>query len=417
MANIQLPDKLQGLFEPHRYKVMYGGRGSSKSHSAAQALLMQGMMEPHRILCAREMQNSIADSVHKLLSDYIYQHGLTDFYEIQKASIKGQNGTEFFFAGLRHNVGSIKSFEGITRCWVEEAQYVTKSSWDVLVPTIRQEGSEIWVTFNPDLEEAETYQRFVKHPPADALVVFINWHDNPWFPEVLRQEMETLKERDYDAYLNVWEGHCRQALDGAIYANELRAATAENRITSVPYDASVPVHTYWDLGRRDCTSIWFVQYVGMQYRVIDFYQNQGEALGHYLKIVQEKPYVFGGHHLPHDAKNQVLHSDLNIEQQVRKIGATDVVPKVPVLDGINAARTIFNKCWFDADKCADGIHALRHYRYDVDPDTGSYSINPVHDEHSHAADAWRYFAVDSTRNSRTSRVDYRSLHNKLRRYQ
>lgn len=394
MAQLEFPEALECLFKPARYKTLYGGRGGAKSWGIARALLLQGTTKPLRVLCAREMQTSITQSVHKLLKDQIAAMGLSGFYEVQNYVIKGMNGTEFTFHGLKHNIANIKSIEGVDVCWIEEAQTVSKSSWDTLIPTIRKDGSEIWISFNPSLEADETYQRFVVSPPTGAVVQKINWADNPWFPDVLHQEMEDLKAKDYDAYLNVWEGHCKQTLDGAIYANEVRAATIAGRFTKVPYDPSKPVHTYWDLGRADKTAIWFVQMVGFEFRVIDYYENQGQALGHYLKELQSRSYVYGDCWLPHDANNELLASEQTIAQQCRAFGfKVRVTPKTSVVNGINAARTVFATCWFDSEKCADGLQALRNYRYEVDPDTQQYSTNPLHDWASHGADAFRYFAV------------------------
>jgi phage terminase large subunit len=396
-AKAEFPAKLECLFRPARYKVLYGGRGGAKSWGVARALLIKGAEKPLRILCAREFQNSIRDSVHKLLSDQIDGLGLGAFYEIQQTSIKGRNGTEFAFEGLRHNVTKIKSFEGVDICWVEEAQTVSKASWDTLIPTIRKEESEIWITFNPELEADETYQRFVAKPPPGAIVEKVNWSDNPWFPAVLRAEKDDLRTRDPDAYLTVWEGHCRQTLDGAIYANEIRAATEAGRITRVPYDASKPVDTFWDLGRADNTSIWFAQVIGFEYRIIDYYQSHGHALGHYLKVLQGRPYVYGTHWLPHDAEAELLASERTIAQQMRGAGYTvQIVPRISVADGINAARTIFAQCWFDAEKTADGLQCLRHYRYEKDEDLGTFKRNPLHDWASHGADAFRYLALALT---------------------
>ncbi|CAJ0899681.1 hypothetical protein R6138_04361 [Ralstonia thomasii] len=392
--DIEFPEKLECLFKPSRYKVLYGGRGGAKSWGVARALLILGAQNPLRILCAREFQNSISESVHALLSDQIKVLGLSEFYEIQNTTIIGKNGTAFYFAGLRHNVTKIKSFEGVDIVWCEEAQTISKSSWDTLIPTIRKEGSEIWITFNPSLEADETYQRFVARPPTNSIVQKINWSDNPWFPKVLEQEKDDLKAKDPDAYLTVWEGHCKQTLDGAIFANEVRRATEENRFTRVPYDESKPVHTFWDLGRADKTAIWFAQMVGFEFRVIDYYENQGHALAHYLKQLQGKPYVYGDTWLPHDADNELLASERTIAQQARAAGFhVRITPKSSVADGINAARTIFGACWFDAEKCADGIQCLRNYRYEVDPDTQQYSTKPLHDWASHGADAFRYLAV------------------------
>lgn len=391
---IQFPEKLEFLFQPARYKILYGGRGGAKSWGIARALLILGASKTVRIFCGREIQKSIADSVHKLLSDQIKALGLSGFYEVLQTTIRGKNGTEFLFAGLKHNVSNIKSLESVDVAWVEEAQAVSKASWDVLVPTIRKTGSEIWVSFNPELEEDYTYQRFVAKPPANAIVCKINWSDNPFLPQVLRDEMEDLKARDYDAYLNVWEGNCKQTLDGAVYATELRKAMEEDRITRVPHQAGKPVQTFWDLGWADMTSIWFAQPIGFEYRLIDYYQNSQKPLNHYLKVLQEKPYVYERDWLPHDAQAKQLGTGRSIEELMREAGRNvRIAPKLSLVDGINAARTIFGQCWFDSEKCADGIQALRHYRYEMDPDTKTFKKTPFHDWASHGADAFRYLAV------------------------
>jgi phage terminase large subunit len=387
------PEKLELLFQPARYKVLYGGRGGAKSWGIARALLLEAADNPLRVLCAREIQKSMKESVHQLLKDQIEALGLDGFYTVFNDEIRGANGSLFLFAGLKHNIANIKSKEGIDRVWVEEAQTVSKHSWDTLVPTIRKEGSEIWVSFNPELETDETYRRFVKTPPADAVVVKVNWSDNPWFPEVLRAEKDHLLAVDPDAYLWVWEGHCKVVLDGAIYAREVREAITSGRFCRVPYDASKPVHTFWDLGRADMTSIWFAQVVGFEFRLIDFYQNRGFALNHYLQELQKRPYVWGEDWMPHDAENRLLGAERTIAEQMKDVGRkVRIVPKIPVADGINAGRTIFPQCFFDADKCADGIQSLQRYRYKVD-DQGQWSKEPLHDDFSHAADAFRYFAT------------------------
>lgn len=391
--NCELPEKFAFLFEPKRYKILYGGRGGAKSWGIARALLVMGVSKPLRILCAREFQASIEQSVHKLLGDQIVDLKLTSFYEVQRTSIRGRNGTEFSFHGLKHNISSIKSAEGADIAWVEEAQNVSKSSWEVLIPTIRKEGSEIWVSFNPSLEADETYQRFVVNPPTNSIVAKVNWSDNPWFPKVLQEEKDSLRVRDGDAYLNVWEGHCRQSLDGAVYAQQLRQAQEENRITRVPHDPSKPVLTFWDLGRADKTAIWFAQQIGFEYRMIDYYENQGYALNHYLKELQSRAYNYGECYLPHDAKNELLASERTIAQQVEAFYKVQVVSKTSIADGIEAARAFFATCWFDNEKCADGLQCLRNYRYEIDEKTQQYSKNPLHDWASHGADAFRYAAM------------------------
>ena len=201
------PDKLQCLFEPARYKILYGGRGGSKSWGIARALLILGAERKLRIACGREIQKSISDSVHHLLKSQIEQLGLGDRYRVYADHIDGPNGTLITFHGLKSNIDSVKSIEGIDIFWAEEAQTLSKASWDILVPTIRKEGSEIWVSFNPDLETDETYRRFVHSPPRGAIVRKIGWRDNPWFNQVLRDEMENTRARSEDDYLHIWEGH------------------------------------------------------------------------------------------------------------------------------------------------------------------------------------------------------------------
>jgi phage terminase large subunit len=395
IANAEFPIKLQCLFEKSRYKVLYGGRGGAKSWGVARALLIKAAKEPLRILCAREFMTSMKDSVHKLLCDQIISLGLISFYEITQNSIKGKNGSEFSFVGLKNNVANVKSYEGVDICWVEEAQTVSRTSWNVLIPTIRKEASEIWVTFNPELETDETYQRFVASPPDDCKVVKINWSDNPWFPETLRLEKDALKSRDPQAYNVVWEGLCRQTVDGAIFAKEMQLAELDGRITKVAYDPMKPVHAVFDLGWADSTAIWFVQFIGMETRLIRYIEDSQQTISHYLATMQTYGYIYDTLWLPHDAQNKTLASNgKSIEEIVRAAGyKTRVIERTPILDSINAARTTFRNCWFDRENCHDGLQCLRHYRYEVDPETGQFGRMPLHDQYSHGADAFRYIGL------------------------
>lgn len=206
----EFPDKLQFLFDPARYKVAYGGRGGAKSWGFARALLILALQRRMRILCARELQVSIADSVHKLLGEQITDMGLRAYYTVQQTSITAANGSEFIFAGLHTNVNKIKSMEGVDIVWVEEAQCVSNDSWETLIPTVRKDGSEIWVSFNPDLDSDPTYQRFVVNAPESAKVVKIGWEDNPWFPTVLAEEKDYLYAKDPETAAHVWGGGTRK---------------------------------------------------------------------------------------------------------------------------------------------------------------------------------------------------------------
>lgn len=206
MINIKLPKWAEILYRKYRTLVAYGGRGSSKSHSVARFLILESLRSKVRILCAREYQVSITDSVYKLLADIINEYELDDYFTITQKSIISINGSEFVFKGIRNNINNIKSMEDISICWVEEGQSVSKTSWDILYPTIRAEGSKIIVTFNPIFADDETYKRFIVNTPIDCIVVKVNYDDNPYFPEVLKKEMEFDKANNYEKYLHVWEG-------------------------------------------------------------------------------------------------------------------------------------------------------------------------------------------------------------------
>ena len=394
-AKAEFPEKLTCLFNPARYKVLYGGRGGAKSWGVARALLILAAQKPLRILCAREFQTSLKDSVHKLLCDQVVALGMTQFYDITQATIRGKNGSEFNFVGLKNNVANVKSYEGVDVCWCEEAQSISRLSWNTLIPTIRKEKSEIWITFNPELETDETYQRFVVNPPEGAIVQKINWSDNPWFPETLRIEKDALKSRDISAYNVVWEGLCRQTVDGAIFAREMQMAELEGRITRVPYDASKPVHAIFDLGWSDATAIWFLQFVGMETRLIRYIEGSQMTMTEYLAKMQTYGYVYDTLWLPHDAENKTLAANgRTIEDIVRNAGfKTRIIPRTNVADSINAARTMFRTCYFDRENCFEGLQCLRHYRYEVDPETGNFSKQPLHDHYSHGADAFRMIGL------------------------
>ncbi len=389
-----LPDELAAHFVGSwRYRVIHGGRGGGKSWAVARALLTICRYKPFRVLCAREFQRSIKDSVHRLLVDQREELGLRRHYRVGAETIRGCNGSEFLFAGLRHNVSGLRSLEGIDICWVEEAQCVSRSSWDILIPTIRKSRSEIWATFNPEMEEDEAYQRFVINPPANARVMRRNWSDNPYLPDVLRAEQEDLKARDPAAWAHVWNGECRRAVEGAVFAAELARAREEGRLTAVPHEPGFPVHTFWDLGWADSVCIWMAQSVGGEFRVIDFLQGAGKTVGWFNAELNKRPWQWGEDWLPHDATAKLLAAEgRTIMDQVRAgCRKPRLVPRVSVADGINAARTVFDRCWFDQERCADGLHALRHYRYAVEE--GRPAGQPLHDWASHAADAFRYLAV------------------------
>jgi len=227
MIEINFPEKFQQLFIPHRYKIFHGGRGGGKSYSFAQTLVVKAHTSALRILCTREFQSSIQDSVHRLIADQITQMGLLPYFNITNNTITSTAGSQFIFKGLRHSIQEIKSTEGIDICWIEEAQAISETSWEILIPTIRKENSEIWISFNPQNESDPTFQRFIINTPPDSVVEQVNWSDNPYFPKTLDAERRYMLGIDTEAYTHVWEGACKKLSDAVIFRNRVSVETFE----------------------------------------------------------------------------------------------------------------------------------------------------------------------------------------------
>ena len=417
---VEYPEKLLFLInEPSRYKILYGGRGGMKTESIACALIILSIRKKIRIACFREIQKSISESVYQTIVNRIEDMGLTNEFDIQATTIiSKRTGAEFIFFGLRFNINSIKSLARIDIAWIEEAVNVSKTSWDKLIPTIRGrgqkvvlenidfnkggpfgKGTEIWISFNPELDTDETYKRFILRRDQFApdyvtndvgeqiryaFVQMLSYKDNPWLPDDLKLEAKLLEHSDPDEWLHIWGGQTRQTLVGAIYAKEIKKVLLEGRRGKVEYDPSRPVHTFWDLGHDDYTSIWFVQQVGMHYNLINFFQDRLQKIAYYLTRLQELKYNYGYHYLPHDADNETLAS-----RSIKKIvsgsypGKVKVVPRITKkVVGIRAGRAVFDLCNFDEENTADGWQCLIRYQYDVDEE-GKFSQNPKHDEYSH----------------------------------
>jgi len=408
------PDKLRFLFQPARFKVTYGGRGAAKSWGYARALLIQGAQKPMRVLCAREVQKSIKQSVHTLLNDQIQALQLGAFYTVTETEIRGINGTTFSFAGLAtHTVESIKSFEGVSVCWVEEAQTVSKRSWDILIPTIRKPGSEIWVSFNPDLDSDDTYQRFVVNPPDTAIVVKMNYHDNPWFPDVLEAERIHCKNTNPKDYANIWEGDCKAAVDGAIYADEITKAQDEKRICNVPYDPMLKVHAVFDLGWNDSMSIALVQKGRSDLRVIEYIEDDHKTLDYYSALLKNKNLNWGLMFLPHDGESKDFKYGKSAQDIMTALGwRVRIVPRLDIEGGIKAARMTFPRVYFDKEKTKRLVDCIKHYRRDISSKTNEPGA-PLHDEYSHGADCFRYLCVSAERMSNedwnTKKIEYPDL--------
>lgn len=361
-----------------------------------------------RILCTREVQKSIKDSVHALLSDQIQALGFGADFDVLETEIRCRvTGSVFLFGGLQqHTVESIKSFEGCDVVWVEEAQVVSGKSWDVLIPTIRKPGSEIWITLNPQLESDETYQRFIAIPPPGAWVCEMNYTDNPWFPEVLESERQhAQKTMKAEKYRHIWEGKCMPAVEGAIYFDEVAKAEEEGRIARVPADKLLKTHAIFDLGWNDSMTVIMVQRQASELRVVDYIEDSHKKLSDYSDMLRSRPYNWGQVWLPHDGFSKDYKTGKSAEEMMKALGwEVARVPNMDIEGGIKAAREVFERVWFDKEKTVRLVECLKRYRRNIGQKTGEAG-SPLHDEFSHGADAFRYMALcaDQLKNVATKR--------------
>jgi phage terminase large subunit len=402
-AEIELPPKLVNLFDGEaRYRVAFGGRGSGKTRSFALMSAVYGYRwgmsgRQGQILCAREHLNSLDESSLEEVKSAIQSVDWLDaYYEIGEKYIRSRDGkVSYVFAGLRRNLDSIKSKARVILAWVDEAENVSEAAWQKLIPTIREEESEIWVTYNPESKHSAVHQRFRVNPSSDVKVCEINWRDNPWFPDVLNQERINDQKLRPDVYDHVWEGAFLIHVEGAYYTVEMREANAEGRISSAPYDRSVGVVTAWDLGVGDSTAIWFAQMVGPEVRLIDYYESSGVGLDHYVAILNSKGYNYTDHILPHDVRVRELGTGKSRLETLDNLGVRPITiaAQLNVDDGIQAVRSLLGRAWFDEEKCERGIDCLRQYRRDYDENNKSFKARPLHDWSSHGADAMRYLAI------------------------
>lgn len=389
------------VFEPlyqrdKLFYALYGGRGGGKSWEIADYLLIDGVRSVNRVLCCREIQKSIKQSVHQLLKDRITALGLGGHYEVLNTEIKGKNGTLFSYTGLQeHTKDSMKSYEGYNRTWIEEAQSVSAGSLEILIPTVvRRPDSQIIFSLNPKLASDPVYKDYVATQRPDTCRINVNYWQNKHCPAELKRLAEEMKQEDYDNWLHIYAGQPKLIADGAIYKKELSKLRQDGRLTSVPPDPALPVHTVWDLGIGDSTAIWFVQIYGKEVRLIDYYEAYGEGLPHYARILTDKHYNYGKHFAPHDIKVRELGSGVSRLETARKLGINfEVVAQMRVEDGIDAARMLLGTCWVDEQRCERGMECLQNYRREYDENLLDYKPKPVHDWASHAADAFRYLAI------------------------
>ena len=405
MMEKRVPSKFKCLYthmtNSKLFYVFHGGRGGGKSWEIADFLLIEGAKKKHRILCCREVQKSIKQSVHKLLSDRIAALGLGHFYQILETEIRGINGTEFSFAGLlNHTVESVKSFEGATITWIEEAQTVSSFSLSILIPTVvRTSKPMVIMSMNPKLPSDAVYSQYVLGERDDTVVVQINYTDNKECPDELIALAEQMKADDYDQYEHIWLGRPKEIADGAIYKAEFELIKRENRICKVPYDSNLPVYTGWDLGILDSTAIWFCQIYGKEKRIIDYYEANNEPLAHYARILDEKAQKYGYRYeknfAPHDIAARDLSSGVSREQTMAALGyRMSKGARLGPEDRIEATRQFLKDCWFDDEKCQHGIRALQNYRREFNDKLDQFKATPVHDWASHGSDAFGELALN-----------------------
>jgi phage terminase large subunit len=405
--NAQFTPEYAGLFRPMRYKVRYGGRGGLKSWSFARALLILATEKRLRILCARELQTSIKDSVHRLLVDMIDLLQLSQWFDVTKTSITHRlTGTEFIFKGLRHNFNEIKSTEAIDICWVEEAQLVSSSSWEVLIPTIRKTGSEIWVSFNPLEETDDTYQRFVVNTPPDTDILKVNWDRNPWFPPTLEKERVYMLSIDPEAYEHVWEGNTRKIGSSVIFKNRYVIETWTTpdpsslnnlTITSSPLfrhgldfgfanDPMALTRSY-TTGEPPDEDLWIDREIfGFNIEIDDYesFINEGDP--------NANPGESSAHGI-HTAKTWPIHADSSRPESISYLAKRgfNITPseKWPgsVEDGI-AHLKAFRQIHIHAS-CKHMQEEARLYSYKVDRVTGEV-LPIIQDRHNHGWDSVRY---------------------------
>lgn len=416
MMEKRVPSKFKPLYMHQKndklFYVYHGGRGGGKSWEIADFLLIEGAKQKHRILCCREVQKSIKQSVHKLLSDRIAALGLGHFYQILETEIRGINGTEFSFAGLlNHTVESVKSFEGATITWIEEAQTVSAFSLSILIPTVvRTSKPMVIMSMNPKLPSDAVYSQYVLGERDDTVVVQINYTDNKECPAELIALAEQMKADDYDQYEHIWLGRPKEIADGAIYKAEFEQIKRENRICKVPHDPNLPVYTSWDLGILDPTAIWFFQVYGKEVRAIDHYEANNEPLAHYARILDEKKQQYGyqyeKHFAPHDIAARDLSSGVSREQTMANLGyRMNKGARLGVEDRIEATRQFLKNCWLDAENCKHGIRALQNYRREFNDKLEQFKATPVHDWASHSSDAFGEGAININKMCQPQQVE------------
>ena len=397
---LEVPRKLVPLLTPKRYKGAYGGRGGAKSHFFAEQVLAKCVQQPTRVVCIREVQNSIRDSVRQLLVDKLVKLDLGSEFETLETEIRGKNGSLIIFKGMQsYNADNIKSLEAYDIAWVEEAQTFSQHSLDLLRPTLRKPGSELWFSWNPRFKTDPIDKFFRKSPPAEAVSVLVNWRDNPWFPEVLQKEMDHDFVLDADKADHIWNGAYGSS-QGAILSRWVNEADRDGRIHNrVMYDPlAAPVDVSSDIGFRDTASWWFWQRKMGGFSLLKYDGESGLDADDWIPRIQQNIYALGIKKLgkiwlPQDAKSKTWQSKhTGVEKFLFAFGDSHVgvVPPAKKHDQISAARRVIKKCEFHREMCEAGLDGLLAWEFEWNDDDNIFSKEPFHNWASHPGDAFAY---------------------------
>ena len=411
MATVQLklPPKLVPVFAGEAmYRGAYGGRGSAKTRSFAKMAAVHGFRcaqanEPGVIVCGREFMNSLDESsMAEVKAAIASEPWLAAHYDVGEKYIRTRDRRiEFAFIGLRHNLDSIKSKARIRLLWVDEAEPVSETAWMKAIPTVREEGAEIWITWNPERKNSATHKRFRSDPPEGARIAEINWRDNPWFPAILnRTRLEDQAKRP-DQYEHVWEGDFVTVVEGAYYAALLSAAKAQGRIGHVSKDPLMTVRAIWDIGgtgaKADACAIWIAQFIGREIRILDYYEAVGQPLATHVQWLRDKGWGNALCILPHDGASNDKVYDVSYESALQQAGfEVLVIPnqgKGAATMRIESGRRLFSSIWFNADTTEAGRDALGWYHEKRSDDDRNIGLGPNHDWSSHGADAFGLMCV------------------------
>lgn len=405
MAELQIKRApvFRPLLQPARYKGAYGGRGSGKSQFFADLMVATAIRKPgFRGLCCREVQKSLKESAKRLIEQKIGAHGVGRLFEVQESQIKTPGGGLIVFAGLQdHTSESIKSYEGFDVAWIEEAQTVSPRSLNLLRPTIRAPGSELWFSWNPRMKTDAVDQMLRgEELPTGATVVRANWDANPWFPAELEQERLDCLRQQPDQYAHIWEGDYVTVADGAYFAKPLALARSEGRIGNIAPDPLMTFRAYWDIGgtgaKADACSIWIAQFIGREIRVIDYYEAVGQPLAAHVEWLRSNGYGAALCVLPHDGVTHDRVFSVSYDGALKQAGfSTEVVKNQgagAATQRIEAARRLFPRIWFNEPKTKPGLDALGWYHEKRDEARG-IGLGPDHDWSSHGADAFGLMCV------------------------